>query len=196
MCGRPTGSSCSVPVLSPVGTHSYQQSHCCPPHTNQAVPYLSSAQSVPTVTNSHTAALHTHIKPFRIFPPPSPYPHLQRVTLLPFTPNQGVPNLSSAQSVPTVTNSHTVPLHTQIKPFPIFPPPSLYPHLPRVKLLPFTLNQGVPYLSSAQSVPTVTNSHTAALHTQIKPLSIFPQPSRYTQLPTVTLLPSTHTSSR
>ena len=53
-------SSRSVPFLSPVGTHSYQQSHRCPPHTNQAVPYLSSAQSVPTVTNSHTAALHTH----------------------------------------------------------------------------------------------------------------------------------------
>ena len=85
MCGRPTGSSCSVPVLSPVGTHSYQQSHCCPPHTNQAVPYLSSAQSVPTVTNSHTAALHTQIKPFRIFPQPSRYPQLPTVTLLPST---------------------------------------------------------------------------------------------------------------
>ena len=52
-------SSRSVPFLHPVGTHSYQQSHCCPPHTNQAVMYLSSAQSVPTVTKSHTAALHT-----------------------------------------------------------------------------------------------------------------------------------------
>ena len=29
------------------------------------------------------------------------------------------------------------------------------------------LDQGIPYLSSAQSVPTVTNSHTAALHTKL-----------------------------
>ena len=31
-------SSRSVAFFSPVGTHSYQQSHSCPPHTNQAVP--------------------------------------------------------------------------------------------------------------------------------------------------------------
>ena len=35
-------------------------SHCYPPHTNQAVPYLSSAQSVPTVTNTVTLLPSTH----------------------------------------------------------------------------------------------------------------------------------------
>ena len=89
--GRPTGSSRSVPFLSPVGTHSYQQSHCCPTHTNQAVPYLSSAQSVPTVTNSHTAALHTQISAQMLsctlptFHLPSLHPLHFAMLLLPFT---------------------------------------------------------------------------------------------------------------
>ena len=104
----------SVTFLSPVGTYSYQQSHCCPPHTNQAVPYLSSTQSVPTVTNSHTAALHTHIKPFRTFlSPVGTYSYHQSHCCPPHT-IQAVPYLSSAQSVPTVTNSHTAALHTKL----------------------------------------------------------------------------------
>ena len=106
-------SSRSVPFLSPVGIHSYQQSHCCPPHTNQAVPCLSSAQSVPTVTNSHTTALHTQIKPFRAFPQYSPYPKLPTVTLLP-------PTHKSSRSVPfphpvgthSYQQSHCCPPHT------------------------------------------------------------------------------------
>jgi len=133
-------SSRSVPFLSPVGTHSYQQSHCCSPHTNQAVPYLSSAQSVPTVTNSHTAALHTQSKLFRTFPQPSRYPQLPTVTLLPST-HKSSRSVTFLNPVGTHSyqQSHCCPPHT---------------------------NQAVPCLSSAQSVPTVTDSHTAALHTQ------------------------------
>ena len=121
-----------------------------------------------TVTNSHTAGLHTQIKLFRNFPQPSRYPQLPTVTLLPSThkSSRSVPFLSPV-GTHSYQQSHCCPPHT---------------------------NQAVPYLSSAQSVPTVTNSHTAALHTQIKLFRNFPQPSRYPQLPTVTLLPSTHTN--
>ena len=45
----PNGSSCSVTFLSPVGTHSYQQSHCCPPHTKLSTnAQLHTANSPPT----------------------------------------------------------------------------------------------------------------------------------------------------
>ena len=134
-------SSRSVPFLSPVGTHSYQQSHYCPPHTNQAVPCLSSVQSVPKVTNSHTAAPHTQIKPFRTFPPPSRYPQLPTVTLLPSThkSSRSVTFLSPVGSH-SYQQSHCCPPHT---------------------------NQAVQCLSPTQSVPTVTNSHTAALHKKL-----------------------------
>ena len=83
------------------------------------------------------------------------------------------------------------------------------------------LDQAVPYLSSAQSVPTVTNTvtllpsthksscsvpflspvsthsyqhcHTATLHTQIKLFRTFPQPSQYPQLPTLSHCCPPHT---